>query len=86
MDEESTKYKCLKLRSHTAFRQAKKETEVKNANRRARIEHAAPLMKRLREMKDAADKRDRVLATEELEVDRYPVLRRYKIVTIDRSE
>ncbi|KAF0684645.1 Aste57867_23365 [Aphanomyces stellatus] len=67
MDEECVKYKQLKLQSHSAYIKTSKEDEAKSEERHARIEHKAPLLRRLREMKDEADRRDRADATAELE-------------------
>ncbi|KDO19292.1 hypothetical protein SPRG_15231 [Saprolegnia parasitica CBS 223.65] len=68
MDEESMRYKRLKLQSHTQYRKAAKEIAEKEEDRHARIEHKAPLLRRLREMKTAADKRDRAYENEQLEI------------------
>ncbi|OQR93815.1 hypothetical protein ACHHYP_02257 [Achlya hypogyna] len=68
MDEESTRYKRLKLESHTQYRKTAKEVAEKEEDRHARIEHKAPLLRRLREMKTEADRKDRAFENEQLEI------------------
>ncbi|KAH9149057.1 hypothetical protein AeRB84_005482 [Aphanomyces euteiches] len=67
MDEESTKYKNLKLQSHALFIKTSKVEKIKNDERHQRIEHKAPLLRRLRQMKDEADQSDRAKAEQKLE-------------------
>ncbi|RQM23244.1 hypothetical protein B5M09_004539 [Aphanomyces astaci] len=67
MDDECTKYKLMKVTNHAKFMATAKTEQAKNVERHGRIEHKAPLLRRLREMKEEADKRDRAQATEELE-------------------
>ncbi|RHY08724.1 hypothetical protein DYB36_008793, partial [Aphanomyces astaci] len=67
MDDECTKYKLMKVTNHAKFMATAKTEQAKNVERHERIEHKAPLLRRLREMKEEADKRDRAQATEELE-------------------
>ncbi|OQR81885.1 hypothetical protein THRCLA_11316 [Thraustotheca clavata] len=68
MDEECTRYKTLKLSSHTSYRKTAKEIEEKEEDRRQRIEHKDPLLRRLKEMKTEADRKDREFENEQLEI------------------
>ncbi|ETV98450.1 hypothetical protein H310_08598 [Aphanomyces invadans] len=67
MDEECTKYKRMKVTNHAEYMRTAKQEHTKQVERHGRIEHKAPLLRRLREMKEEADKRARAQATQELE-------------------